>query len=77
MLIRLEYWKRASLESISTENEARKLIELAPRKVISVRKAKDQKFVNIDQIIFHLHSQYSTYNSEDRPFIPNIPREEL
>ena len=37
----LRYWKRAALESVSTENEARELIELAPRKVILVRKAKN------------------------------------
>ena len=44
----LRYWKRAALESVSTENEARELIELAPRKVILVRKAKNQKLVNIE-----------------------------
>ena len=44
----LQYWKRAPLESVSTENEARELIESAPRKVILVRKAKNQKFVNIE-----------------------------
>ena len=44
----LQYWKRAPLESVSTEYEARELIESAPRKVILVRKAKNQKFVNIE-----------------------------
>ena len=29
----LQYWKRVALESVSTENEARELIELAPRTV--------------------------------------------
>ena len=33
----LRYWKRAALESVSTENEARELNELAPRRVILVR----------------------------------------
>ena len=33
----LRYWKRAALESVSTENEARELIELAPRRVTLVR----------------------------------------
>ena len=56
----LRYWKRVALESISTENEARELIELAPRKVIFVRKAKNQKLINIEEIIFYfLKSQYS------------------
>ena len=30
----LRYWKRAALENVSIENEAREFIELAPRKVI-------------------------------------------
>ena len=37
----LQYWKRAALESVSTENEARKLTELAPRKVTLVSKTKN------------------------------------
>ena len=72
----LRYWKRAALESVSTENEARELIELAPRKVILVRKAKNQKLVNIEEIIFYLKSQYLEHNPEDRTFIPDIPSEE-
>ena len=54
----LRYWKRATLESVSTENEARELIELAPRRVILVRKAKSEKVINIDEIIFYFKSQY-------------------
>ena len=50
----LQYWKRVALESVSTENETRELIELASRKVILVRKAKNQKLVNIEEIIFYL-----------------------
>ena len=72
----LEYWERAALGSVSTENEATELTELAPRKVILVRKAKNQKFVNIKKIIFHLKSQYLEHNDEDRTFIANIPSEE-
>ena len=44
----LQYWKRATLESVSTENEAKELIELAPSRVILVRKVKNEKIVNID-----------------------------
>ena len=65
-----------ALESVSNENVARELIELALRKVILVSKAKNQKFVNIEEIIFHLKSQYLEHNSEDRTFILNIPSEE-
>ena len=53
----LRYWKRAALESVSTENEAKELIELAPARVILVRKVKNEKTVNIDEIIFYLKSQ--------------------
>ena len=54
----LQYWKRAALESVSTENEAKELIDLAPSRVILVRKAKNEKMINIDEIIFYFKSQY-------------------
>ena len=72
-------WERITilvLESVSTENEAKELLELAPKKVILGRKAKNQKLINIEEIIFHLKSQYSEYNLQDRTFIPNIPSQE-
>ena len=72
----LRYWKRAALESVSTENEARELIELAPMKVILVSKVKNQKVVSIEEIIAYLKSQYLEHNSQDRTFIPNIPSED-
>ena len=72
----LRYWKRVALESVSTKNEAKELIELAPSRVILVRKVKNEKMVNIDEIIFYLKSQYLAHNAEERTFIPNIPSEE-
>ena len=48
------------------------MIELAPRKVILVRKVKNQKVVNMEEIIFYLKSQYLEHNPQDRTFIPNI-----
>ena len=72
----LRYWKRVALESVSTEIEARESIELAPRRVILVRKVKNSKLVNIEEIIFYLKSQYLEHNSQERTFIPNIPSEE-
>ena len=48
----LRYWKRVTLESVSTENEAKELIDLAPSRVILVRKVKNAKMVNIDEIFF-------------------------
>ena len=71
---KVDFYKRCLWESVSTENEARELI--ASEKVILVRKAKNQKFVNIEEIIFYLKSQYLEHNHEDRTFIPNIPSEE-
>lgn len=50
-------WKSAALKGVS-ENETRELIELAPRKVILVSKAKKQKFNSIEKMIFYLKSQY-------------------
>ena len=48
----------------------------APRKVILVRKVKNQKVVNIEEIIFYLKSQNLEHNPHDRTFIPNIPLKE-
>ena len=72
----LQYWKRAALESVSTKNEAKELIDLAPSRVILVRKVKNEKMVNIDEIIFYLKSQYLAHNEEQRTFIQDIPSEE-
>ena len=69
----LWHWERAALESVSTDNEAKELIELALPRVILVRKVKNDKIVNIDEIIFYLKSQYLVHNSRERTFIPNIP----
>ena len=68
--------KRVALESVSTENEAKELIELAPRRMILVRKVKNEKVININETIFYLKSQYLAHNSQERTFIPNIPSEE-
>ena len=54
---KLQYWKRVALENVLTENKTRELIELAPKKVILVLKAKNQKLVNTEEIIFYLKSQ--------------------
>ena len=72
----LEYWKRTALESVSIKNEASELIELALRKVILVRKAKNQKVINIEEIIFYLKSHYLEHNPEDRTFISHNPSKE-
>ena len=50
--------------NISTKNEARELIQLAPSRVILVCKVKNEKMVNINEIIFYLKSQYSAHNPQ-------------
>ena len=72
----LQCWKRAALESVSTENGAKELIDLVPSRVILVRKLKNEKVVNNDEIIFYLKSQYLAHNDEQRTFIRNIPSDE-
>ena len=64
---KLRYWKRVALESVSTENKAKELI--------LIRKVKNEKMVNIDEIIFYLKSQYLAHNNEQRNFI-RLPRKE-
>ena len=58
----LQHWKKVALESVSTKNEAKELIDLAPSRVCLIRKVKNAKMVNIDEIIFYLKSQYLTHN---------------
>ena len=48
------------------------MIELAPRRVVLVRKVKTQKVVNIEEIVY-LKSQYLEHSPQGRTFIPNIP----
>ena len=65
----LQHWKKVTLESVSTENEAKELIDLAPSRVCLIRKAKNAKMVNIDEIFFYLMSQHLTHNEEQKTFI--------
>ena len=43
--------------------------------MILVRKVKNEKMVNIDEICY-LKSQYLAHNNEERIFIPQIPSEQ-
>ena len=70
MLMRKNYdtwW--VALESVSRENEAKEVIDLAPSRAILVRKVKNAKMMNIDEIIFYLKSQYLPHHEEQRTFI--------
>ena len=49
---KLQHWKKTALESVSTKNEAKELIDLALSRVSVIRKVKNAKVVNIDEIIF-------------------------
>ena len=51
-------------------------MDLALSRVILIRKVKNEKMVNIDEIIFYLKSQYLAHNGEQRTFIQDIPSEE-
>ena len=51
------------------------MVDLAPSRVLLIRKEKSEKAVNIDEIIFYLKSIYSTYNEGPRTFIHDIPTE--
>ena len=46
------YWKKAALDRILNEREQKELVDLAPPKVLLIRKEKIEKIVNIDEIIF-------------------------
>ena len=52
----LRHWKKAALQSVSNKSETKELIDLAPSRVILVLKIKNEKRVNIDEIIFYLKS---------------------
>ena len=66
------YWKRAALTRVLNEKEEKELADLAPSRVLLIRKEKIEKTVNIDEMIFYLKSMFSTYNEEPRNFIHGI-----
>ena len=70
------YWKKAALDRILNEREEKELVDLAPPKVLLIRKEKIEKIVNIDEIIFYLESMYQTHNEKPRTFIDDIPTNE-
>ena len=72
------------MERVLNENEEKELLDLAPSRILLIRKEKSEKTVNIDEIIFYLKSiqsillkMYSTHNEEPRTFIDDIPTEEF
>ena len=72
----ITYWKKAAFAKVLNESEEKELVDLAPSRVLLIRKEKSEKAVNIDEIIFYLKSIYSTYNEGPRTFIHDIPTEE-
>ena len=54
----ITYWKKAALDRVLNEREEKELVDLAPPKVLLIRKEKIEKIVNIDEIIFYLESMY-------------------
>ena len=47
----IAYWKKAALARVLNESKEKELIDLAPSRVLLIRKEKSEKTVNIDQII--------------------------
>ena len=72
----ITYWKKAALARLLNESDEKELVDLAPPRVLLIRKEKIEKTVNIDEIIFYLKSMYSTHNEEPRTFIDDIPTDE-
>ena len=72
----ITYCKKAALDRVLNEREEKELVDLAPPRVLLIRKEKIEKTVNIDEIIFYLKSMYSTHNEEPRNFIDDIPVDE-
>ena len=54
----MTYWKKLALAKVLNESEERELLDLAPSRVLLIRKEKIEKTVNIDEIIFYIKSMY-------------------
>ena len=72
----ITYWDKVAFDMVLNEREEKELVDLAPPRVLLIRKEKIEKTVNIDEIIFYLKSMYSTHNEEPRTFIDDIPTDE-
>ena len=70
----ITYWKKAALAKVLNEGKEKELVDLAPSRVLLIRKEKSKKTVNIDEL-FYLKSMYSTHNEKPRTFINDIPTE--
>ena len=64
------------MDRVLNEREEKELVDLAPPRVLLIRKEKIEKTVNIDKIIFYLKFMYLTHNEEPRIFIDDIPTDE-
>ena len=57
--VEITYWGKAALARVLNESEEKELVDLAPSRVLLIRKEKIEKTVNIDEIIFYIKSMYS------------------
>ena len=48
----ITYWKKAVLDRVLKDRDEKELVDLAPSRVLLIRKEKIEKIVNIDEIIF-------------------------
>ena len=54
----ITYWKKAVLDRVLKDRDEKELADLAPSRVLLIRKEKIEKIVNIDEIVFYLESMY-------------------
>ena len=47
----IAYWKKSALARVLNESKEKELIDLAPSRVLLIRKEKSEKTVTIDQMI--------------------------
>ena len=63
------------MDRVLNEREEKELVDLAPIRVLLIRKEKIEKIVNINKTFFYRKFMYSTHN-EPRTFIDDIPTNE-
>ena len=63
------------MDRVLNEREEKELVDLAPTRVLLIRKEKIEKIVNINKTFFYRKFMYSTHN-EPRTFIDDIPTNE-
>ena len=61
--------EKAALDRVLNERAEKELVDLAPRRILLIRKEKIKKRANTDETIIYLKCMYSTHNEEPRTLI--------